>query len=402
MVGLQREYPKLDITVSKTWKGQSLIRPLSNDTQFLLYNMRSLRGKPIAFLQMDARQHFLTAILCKVPHALTEELLEEVVPEIAKATRLTCWSAQMQDVVPTMSVKILWRGDHIPYKVKVGFLGRFATKSFTPEPNQCYKCLSFGHIGRVCTASHARCRLCRENHPSKQCQDRRDRQEEVKVKCANCQAEHAASSLCCPKRKEIAQALIKRNPALPQPGQVRQRIPVKKDFPPEPKINQTAQAAQTIPIQGYTTAVKVPVAAKPQVQKNANPTPVTNKEKKIEKQRLVALQKEKEREKKESQKKSQKEAAMPELEDIVPKKPTKPTPPKQGQQTHPKVPIEVIPPHNPKANHNLKTHISLLKNQIQIVKKMCQSASDNPQQISLLMELQESIMTGLDLLMEKI
>ena len=136
--------------------------------------------------------------------------------------------------------------------------------------------------------------------------------------------------------------------------------------------------------------------------KECKSNPVTNKEKKIEKQRLVALQKEKEREKKESQKKSQKEAAMLELEDIVPKKPTKPTPPKQGQQTHPKVPIEVTPPHNPKANHNLKTHISLLKNQIQIVKKMCQSASDNPQQISLLVELQESIMTGLDLLMEQI
>ena len=26
MVGLQREYPKLDITVSKTWKGQTLMR----------------------------------------------------------------------------------------------------------------------------------------------------------------------------------------------------------------------------------------------------------------------------------------------------------------------------------------------------------------------------------------
>ena len=84
MVTLQREYPKLDITVSKTWKGQTLIRPLSNDSQFLLYNMRSLRGKPIAFLQMDAWQNFLTAILCKVPHALSEQLLEEVVPELRR------------------------------------------------------------------------------------------------------------------------------------------------------------------------------------------------------------------------------------------------------------------------------------------------------------------------------
>ena len=41
-----------------------------------------------------------------------------------------------------MSVKILWRGD----KVKVGFLGRLDTKSFTPEPNQCFKCLRYGLI----------------------------------------------------------------------------------------------------------------------------------------------------------------------------------------------------------------------------------------------------------------
>ena len=98
MVG--RSYPKLEITVTKTWKGQTLIKPLSNEAQFLLSNMRSLKSKPIAFLQMDARQNFLTAILCKVPHALSEELLEEVVQEIAKATRLNCWSYQLQEVVP--------------------------------------------------------------------------------------------------------------------------------------------------------------------------------------------------------------------------------------------------------------------------------------------------------------
>ena len=181
MVALQREYPKLELTISKTWKGQTLIRPLSNESQFLIYNMRSLRGKPIAFLQMDARQNFLTGIFCKVPHALSEELLEEVVPEIAKTTRLTCWSSHLQQVVLTMSVKILWRGDTIPYKVKVGFLGRYDIKSFTPEPSQCFKCLRYGHISRVCTSTQARCRLCGQNHPSKQCQDRRDKQEDVTI-----------------------------------------------------------------------------------------------------------------------------------------------------------------------------------------------------------------------------
>ena len=58
-----------------------------------------------------------------------------------------------------MSVKIIWQGETIPYKVQVGFLGRFNTKPYTPEPNQCYRCLKYGHIVRVCTAQSPRCRL---------------------------------------------------------------------------------------------------------------------------------------------------------------------------------------------------------------------------------------------------
>ena len=185
-----------------------------------------------------------------------------------------------------------------------------------------------------------------------------------------CKLPGGASSLqpALPQQERDSTSSYQKNPC-PTPTRTGQtKNPCQKA---EPKINQTAQ---TLPKQGYTTAVKAQVVAKPlpkpQVQKNTSPAPVTNKEKKKEKQRLAALQKEKEREKRESQKKSQKEVAMPVLEEVAPKKPIKLTPPKHDSQTHLKIPIEVTPPHNPKANHNLKTHIYLLKNQIQIVKKM--------------------------------
>ena len=102
LVALQRFYSKLEIRISKSWKGQSLIHPLSNDAMFILTNLSSLDSKPISFMQIDARLFLLTAILCKVPHAFTEDLIKEIVPQVAKAIRLTCSSTTLQKTVPTM------------------------------------------------------------------------------------------------------------------------------------------------------------------------------------------------------------------------------------------------------------------------------------------------------------
>ena len=79
--------------VTKSWKGQTIIHPLSNEASFVITNMHCLNGKPIAFMRLEERTHFVTAIICKVPHAVSNALIEEIVPNVAKATRLTVYSA---------------------------------------------------------------------------------------------------------------------------------------------------------------------------------------------------------------------------------------------------------------------------------------------------------------------
>ena len=98
LVGVQKFYANLEIKVTKSQKAA-----------FIITNLRSLSGKPMSFMQMDARLHLLTAI----PHALTKDLIEGIAQQVAKATHMTCWSAQMQETVPTMSVKIIWEGETI-------------------------------------------------------------------------------------------------------------------------------------------------------------------------------------------------------------------------------------------------------------------------------------------------
>ena len=97
LVALQKFYGGLEIRVTKSWKGQSIIHPLSNEASFVISNMHCLNGKPIAFMRLEERTHFVTAILCKVPHAVSDALIEEIVPNVAKATQLTVYSAQLDE-----------------------------------------------------------------------------------------------------------------------------------------------------------------------------------------------------------------------------------------------------------------------------------------------------------------
>ena len=206
LVALTKFYAGLEIRVTKSWKGQTIIHPLSNEASFVLTNMHCLQGKPIAFMQLEEKTHFVTAILCKVPHAVTDSLIEEIVPQVAKATRLTVYSSQLDETVPTMSVKILWKEKTIPHRVQIRFLGRFETKPWTPEPNQCYKCQKYGHIAKACTALNSKCRICGESHQSYICQKKRNQNLAVTVKCvkcANCGENHPASSKRCKKRKKL-------------------------------------------------------------------------------------------------------------------------------------------------------------------------------------------------------
>ena len=112
--------------------------------------MNMLAGKKVKFIQLGDKPKAVNAILIRVPTYLPEDLLLSASPNLLSVTRMTKWSPAKQEVVATTTVKILWSGKSIPKKVTLGFLGDYYTKPFNPPPNQCYRCLRFGHVAIAC------------------------------------------------------------------------------------------------------------------------------------------------------------------------------------------------------------------------------------------------------------
>ena len=127
--------------------------------------------------------------------------------------------------------KILWSGKSISKKNTLGFLGVFYTKPFNPPLNQCFRCLRFGHVAIACKAESAMCRLCGESHETERCHQKKVANQEVTVKCANCRGPHPASSMRCPKRKEVARTIAVGPVALPRPKAVKHAPLKAADFP---------------------------------------------------------------------------------------------------------------------------------------------------------------------------
>ena len=74
---------------------------------------------------------------------------------------------------------------------------------FEESPIQCFNCLEFGHIKKNCDKL-PRCLICAEyNHSHKECRN------QSRLKCANCDGNHAACSKSCPKAKEALDKKIK-------------------------------------------------------------------------------------------------------------------------------------------------------------------------------------------------
>lgn len=63
-----------------------------------------------------------------------------------------------------------------------------------PRAPQCFRCMGHGHVAKSCVAASAVCRRCAGPHPSKSCP-----RTEL-LRCALCNAGHAASSSACPVR----------------------------------------------------------------------------------------------------------------------------------------------------------------------------------------------------------
>lgn len=85
----------------------------------------------------------------------------------------------------------------IKYGLRISPLNyRVEEWKFEDSPIQCFNCLEFGHQKKNCVKV-LRCLICSDfNHHHTDCQNKN------KLKCANCNGEHAACSKSCPKAKE--------------------------------------------------------------------------------------------------------------------------------------------------------------------------------------------------------
>ena len=159
------------------------------------------------FSQLAAKTKRLDAILDRVPTAIDMESLASTNSKILKATRLES-SRGGRGRQETTSVKILWEGATLPKYLSIGILGRFPTCRYVPDPRQCYRCLWFGHIVRVCVAESPRCDHCTGPHESRVCWGKRRAKETMpEHRCTNYEGKHAASSTWCPKCRSIVSTL---------------------------------------------------------------------------------------------------------------------------------------------------------------------------------------------------
>lgn len=79
-------------------------------------------------------------------------------------------------------------------------------------PTQCNNCMHFGH-GTLNCHRKPRCVRCGENHSSKAClfiqniTFKNNKISEEKLKCANCDGNHSAKYMQCPKMAEYVNAI---------------------------------------------------------------------------------------------------------------------------------------------------------------------------------------------------
>ena len=76
----------------------------------------------------------------------------------------------------------------------------FPAEKYEPRRRiiQCYNCLKFGHVAKLCRQDHPTCSTCGRDHHATRCQYRR-------IHCSNCDQDgHSATDKQCPKFRDIA------------------------------------------------------------------------------------------------------------------------------------------------------------------------------------------------------
>ena len=98
---------------------------------------------------------------------------------------------------PTVYIMVEFSTTELP-DVLHAFYQQFKVKIYIGKPWQCYNCQDLGHNANECNGK-TRCVVCAGNHRLSDCPSKKG--EQVTIKCANCNQNHAASYGGCTKIK---------------------------------------------------------------------------------------------------------------------------------------------------------------------------------------------------------
>ncbi|CAF1537450.1 unnamed protein product [Adineta ricciae] len=175
---------------------------------------------------------FVKRVDLEIPEDRIMTALKDLGLEATNVTRLTNKDGNN----PTRTVKVMFadaenRNTFVHTGLQVDSM-HFPAEPATQntKPVQCFICMQYNHLAKYCKTKKQVCARCGENHRLDQCTAPTDTSN-----CCNCNGNHLASSVDCPKYKEQekkAQNLVNQYTTTRQPKAWAPAIQSDTDFPP--------------------------------------------------------------------------------------------------------------------------------------------------------------------------
>ncbi|CAF0922665.1 unnamed protein product [Adineta ricciae] len=199
----------------------------NNQTTAKLFVPRSIQR-----IKDTEKVAFVKRVDLEIPEDRIMAALKDLGLDATNVTRLTSKDGN----TPTRTMKVMFadaenRNTFVHTGLQVDSM-HFPAEPATQntKPVQCYICMQYNHIAKYCKTKQQVCARCGDNHRLDQCSAPADT-----YKCCNCNGNHLASSVDCPKYKEQekkAQNLVNQYITARQPNAWAPAVHNSTEFPP--------------------------------------------------------------------------------------------------------------------------------------------------------------------------
>lgn len=182
------------------------VKVLQNGTLMIFCRDGAQQGKAIRLNRMGGKgvmrlmledKRATRGVISVIPTIVTTDEIKENVKgaKVLEVKRLK--ANRNGEKFDSLSVMIKFEEPVLPNKIYIGYMS-YEVRPFIPPPLRCYKCQKYGHIAAVCKGKQ-RCGRCAGEHEYGKCE------EGARLKCCNCEGEHASAYRGCEAGKKAAE-----------------------------------------------------------------------------------------------------------------------------------------------------------------------------------------------------